>query len=550
MAQSAREFRKTPLSIEPFWERPTLDPPKRWEKRCIQEKLAILAQENITLDRPLQPKPTIVRLPAELKYEMANEDATEDTKRDRQIRNSQLKLQSDLKCQKLMEAGVLCGEQPWNMCDQKWVSLLYLSLGTEGRRLLTQKLPHDNIYNLTTLKLWEMTEIAFIRPRNFTFDRYEFFSRKQKKGETVEQCYSILKVLAENCNFENWEQVIVTDIFITNMLDDDIQRELLRDTVDPERALSIAVNMEMENQNQQRISSSNNNSAANKTINARPSYNRFRGASARENPTGRVAFNRVPIGQCSGCGQAWTTTHRQVCPALGKRCNHCGLSNHFATVCRKKLNNTRNSRQGDRINNVETVETTEQITNSENQNVNYINFNEQFNFDYDSSDDNNVAMVENVSTPPTALQNMTIKIGNTDCHLLLNSGSGCNIIKMPLAREIMLNCAQSQWSEKKSLELKSFLNDIVEALGTLKTPVRCNNCKIHKAKITVGADGFRPILGRDLFGQLGITFSQKTFPNKEINNIETPCAIKKSLAQEFPEPISRIGKSKHHTVNS
>ena len=42
------------------------------------------------------------------------------------------------------------------------------------------------------------------------------------------------------------------------MLDDDIQRELLRDTVDPDRALSVAVYMEMGHQNQQRISSNNN----------------------------------------------------------------------------------------------------------------------------------------------------------------------------------------------------------------------------------------------------------------------------------------------------
>ena len=145
MAQPARESRKTPLSIEPFWEPPTSDPPLRWEKWRIQVKLAIFARENITLDTLLQPKPTTVRLPAEPKYEMTIEYATEDTERDRQIRDSQLKLQWDLKSQKLMEAGVLCGEWPWNMCDQKCVSLLYLSIGTEGRRLLTQKFPHDNL---------------------------------------------------------------------------------------------------------------------------------------------------------------------------------------------------------------------------------------------------------------------------------------------------------------------------------------------------------------------------------------------------------------------
>ena len=63
------------------------------EKWRIHVKLAILARENITIDALLQPKPTNVRLPVELKYEMAIEDATEDTERDRQIRNSQLKPQ-------------------------------------------------------------------------------------------------------------------------------------------------------------------------------------------------------------------------------------------------------------------------------------------------------------------------------------------------------------------------------------------------------------------------------------------------------------------------
>ena len=393
-----------------------------------------------------------------------------------------------------------------------------------------------------------MMEIAFIRPRNITFDRYVFFSRKQKKGETVEQFYSILKELAENCDFENREEVIIRDIF-TNMLDNYIQRELLRDTVDPERALSIAVNMEMRHQNQQSISS-NNNSAAGSTVNAKQPFNRFRCENARGNQPGKVAVNRATVGQCRGCGQAWTTTHRQVCPALGKQCNHCGLLNHFAKVCRKKLNNIRNSRQGNRINNVENAETSEQNTHSENQIVSLINYNEQFHSDNDSSDDNYVATVENVDTSSIALPNRTTTIGNTDCHLQLDSGSGCTIINMSLAREIMLNCAQSQWSEKKPLELKSFSNNIVETLETLKTPVQCNDWKIQKAKITVVADGFRPIPGQDLFDQLGVTISQKPCPNIEINNIETPCAIKKSLAKEFPALISRIGKSKNHTFSS
>ena len=331
------------------------------------------------------------------------------------------------------------------------------------------------------------------------------------------------------------------------MLDDDIQRELLRDTVDSERALSIAVNMEMGHLNQQRISS--NNGATSSTVNAIQSINSFRGAGVRGNQSSRTVVNRVSVGQCRGCGQAWTTTHRQVCPAMCKKCNHCGLLNHFNKVCRRKLNNARNTQQNNRINNVETTETTNKNSNQENQNVNYINYNEQINSDYDSSDDNFVATVENVSSQQVALNNISITIGNTDCDLLLDSGSECTLINMSLAKEIMYNCPQSQWSEKKPLELKSFSNDIVKTLGALKTPVRCNDWKIQEAKFTVVAYVFRQILGRDLFDQLGIIISQKPCPNVEVNNIDQTCAIKRSLAKEFPDLISRIGKSKHHTVN-
>ena len=230
-------------------------------------KLAIPERGNITLDTLLQPKPTHVRLPAEPKFEMPIEDATEQTERDRQIRNSQLKLQWELKCLEITEAGFLRGERRWSLCDQMCVSLLYLSIVTDGRRQFKQKFTHDNIYDLSTLLLWEMMEMAFIRPRNITFDRYVFFSRKQKKAETVEYFYSILKELSKNCDFENREEVIIRNIFITNMIDDDIQRELLRDTADPERALSLAVNMEMGQQNQQRISSNNNNKYLSTTTN-------------------------------------------------------------------------------------------------------------------------------------------------------------------------------------------------------------------------------------------------------------------------------------------
>ena len=159
--------------------------------------------------------------------------------------------------------------------------------------------------------------------------------------------------------------------------------------MDTEKVLSMAVNMEMGHQMQQRIPS-NNNKVSSNTIKAIQQFSRFRGANVRTNHSSRNTFNQTAIGLCRGCGQNWTPTHRQVCPAMGKKCNHCGLLNHFAKVCRKKLNNSKNSRQDAPINHVEISETTEQ---PEIQNVYFTNYNEQYNFEYESSDDNYLAIV-------------------------------------------------------------------------------------------------------------------------------------------------------------
>ena len=67
MAQSATK--RTPLGIDPFWDKPTPDPPLRWEKWRVQYKLALLAKENIILDTLLGPKPDTVELPLEPIYE-------------------------------------------------------------------------------------------------------------------------------------------------------------------------------------------------------------------------------------------------------------------------------------------------------------------------------------------------------------------------------------------------------------------------------------------------------------------------------------------------
>ena len=159
------------------------------------------------------------------------------------------------KCQRLIEVGIMCGDKPWPLADRKTVSLLYLSIGIEGRRILNCKNRHIIIDTLATVDFWKIVEEAFNRTRNITFDRHVFLITKQLRGETVEHFYGKLKELEGNCGFENKEETLIRDVFITNLMDPEIQKELLKQTVEPRQALELSNNMEVgmrdKHQNQQ-----------------------------------------------------------------------------------------------------------------------------------------------------------------------------------------------------------------------------------------------------------------------------------------------------------
>ena len=170
MAQSAIE--RTPLGIDPFRNKPTPDPPLRWEKWRVQYKLALLAKENIILDTLLGPKPEIVEFLLKPIYEETIVGASAQSERETNARNAQQKMNWPNKCQRLIEIGILCDDKPWPLADRKTVSLLYLSIGVEGCRILNCKDPLIMIDTLATVDFWKIVENAFIHPRNITFGRH------------------------------------------------------------------------------------------------------------------------------------------------------------------------------------------------------------------------------------------------------------------------------------------------------------------------------------------------------------------------------------------
>ena len=72
-------------------------------------------------------------------------------------------------------------------CEQKTASLLYLYIGTEGRRIFKSKLPPFIDEKELLKELWRVMEDSFTKTENITFDRFVFFSSIQQKRESVKK---------------------------------------------------------------------------------------------------------------------------------------------------------------------------------------------------------------------------------------------------------------------------------------------------------------------------------------------------------------------------
>ena len=143
-----------------------------------------MAKESISIDILLGDPPEKFILPPEPIYEDDVENSTAQSERDRRIRNEQLKNSWLNRCQKKELVGILCREKPWKYCDDKAVSLRYLSLGLEGRRIFGSPEPNIQIDQVTTKVLWESLDRVLTKQRNITFDRYTFHTRKQMKWKS------------------------------------------------------------------------------------------------------------------------------------------------------------------------------------------------------------------------------------------------------------------------------------------------------------------------------------------------------------------------------
>ena len=406
-------------------------------------------------------------------------------------------------------------------------------------RVFNSKTSTTNLDETSTRNLWDILIKTVIRVHNITFDRYLFLTRKEQKGEPIENFYGHLKELSKNCDLGEKGDSIIRDVFIANMQNEDIQKEILKETVEPDKVLAIAINIEMGTLNQLKRTASK--SELNSTVN-QVQRMRIANATPFSNMNTTARKNHTT---CHFCGMNWISEHRNKCPALGKKSNNCGIENHFAKVCRKPPKYPSSyPKPRPRVNNVENEDQTD------NNNQISEHFNTDLESNYYSDEDNCVASVSSTdSTTSIEAINLPVVFGKTATNVLVDSGSVCTIINETLTNSIISQDSYSKWiREAVPEQLETFSNELIQTLGILQTSIQSNNWYANPIEVPLVTDGHRSLLCRDLFPALGISIQQSSSPNT-VNQVEQEnCPIKKQIATDFPDLTSRIGKSNLRTL--
>ena len=403
-------------------------------------------------------------------------------------------------------------------------------------------------------------EDSFTKVRNITYDCFVFYSCKQQKGESVGSFYGRLIELAENCNLGSEETTLIRDAFILNMLDHETQKELLKETVEPSKALEIAIQMEMGAQNQQKI---NQNLMSGTTSVNLINSNPVRNCNANGSSTKRD-FTRYPTvpqnyhytSVCTNCGLRWSHNHKQICPANGKKCSNCGIMGHFARKCRKpkKSQNPIQKTQKSNVNQIDQWPEKSDDEESVNSVTSYQQLYEQvYDSNYDSDSDDYVAAISSDSVHQLEPLNVEVQMGEIRSSPMIDSGSAVSIITKSLANKIIRSTKSAKWTDTtEKRNLKTFSNEPIKIIGHLETTVIYNQWTDTSAMLTVVDDGHKNIIGRDLFTTLGLAVvQQQPETGKCVYNINnSTCKIQETIATQFPYLVSRIGLSKTHVAKS
>lgn len=213
-------------------------------------------------------------------------------------------------------------------------------MGSECRHIYKHNLGLTQDQQKDVKAILEALEAYFTPTKNVIFERYVFGNLRQEEGETIDAFVTRLREKAATCEYGPLKEQLIRDRLVLGITDEDARRRLLRGK-DLTLAMAVDICRTAEIMDSKLKTMALDNSRHGENLNvAEGQRRRPTSRQSDQQATTKPAQSMRGTGECRYCG----TQHRRGrdhCPAFGKACRMCGTPNHFAKVCMKRGQNTR-----------------------------------------------------------------------------------------------------------------------------------------------------------------------------------------------------------------
>ena len=195
------------------------------------------------------------------------------------------------------------------------------------------------------VKILDLMERHCIGAESEAYERFKFCSRSQGDGEPFETFLTALRTVVRTCNFRkdsvDYSAEMIRDRIIMGIRDSTVRRRILIKN-DADVDLCVKECRTSETTNRQTLDMATG-----------PARSEMRHPEVEEvcrvgqrRETSRALStphaHRTPWNECDFCGRRHQRGMRH-CPAAGQTCDVCGKTNHFASKCRSRRDQSGNA---------------------------------------------------------------------------------------------------------------------------------------------------------------------------------------------------------------
>ena len=411
--------------------------------------------------------------------------------------------------------------------DDKQVAAFFTLAGAKvfglARDLLSPQKPEESTLTvvLSTLKKHYKPKPVLI------YERYKFYSRAQKSGESVNGFVAALKALAHTCEFGATLSEMLRDRFVMGLASEKIQQALLAETdLTYDKAVSMATAREAASKDVQAMASgsvhyvpSSQSVSKKGFVSGSSSKGHSRGKPANISNSNNVSSSsnaaNIPKMPCSGCGKLhW----KRDCPFKNATCHACKQKGHIKKVC---------------------FASKSKLTVNKTQSKSQVNFAEVDNrpeMSTDSSYDFVYALTD-VSDEPLMVD---VILNSVRVPMEMDTGATCTLIPQGQYEQLWPAASERPTLNASCSVVNVYGGAPLKVVGEIEVSACLDNgSSVNSTKVVV-VDGKGPcLIGRVLMRRLGL-----------IEDVKTVSTNASSIENEFPDLFSEgLGCFKGHQVS-